>query len=76
MRLTAYKFTAFKRDMPTKAFCKEVHVDNEEAANEKEGAGGEKGGAGEEEKEGGVGESEQQQGEGDGEPASEKTEVM
>ena len=27
MRLTAYKFTAFKRDMPTKAFCKEVRQD-------------------------------------------------
>ena len=27
MRLTAYKFTAFKREMPTKAFCKEVRHD-------------------------------------------------
>ncbi len=27
MRLTAYKFSAFKRDMPTKAFCKEVRHD-------------------------------------------------
>ena len=29
MRLTAYKFTAFKREMPTKAFCKEVRRDVE-----------------------------------------------
>ena len=27
MRLTAYKFTAFKRDMPTKAYCKEMRQD-------------------------------------------------
>jgi hypothetical protein len=29
MRLTAYRFVAFKRDMPCKAFCKEVRHDVE-----------------------------------------------
>ena len=27
MRLAAYKFMAFKREMPTKAFCKEMRND-------------------------------------------------